>query len=433
MDNIVPGTTQLSIGAARDEGGITLRTFRLGSPVARVSAEGVIRSAGTRLSLSAALDDGTLVLPGLTGAHSLSLDAEGDGEAWTIRSALTGPTLSGRVDGRVADLQTAPAFDGTVTLNAASLAPLAQPAGLPDLRGAATLSLEGNVTADLSRFDVRVSGTGTDLATGLPALDPLLAGDATLALDAARPEGGAITIRSLSATTATLALDGAGTLSGLPATLIPPPPGLLDAEPAPAFDGRLSLRATDLAPAAGLVGIPALAGSVTAALQGSATADLSRFDLRLTLEENGLALGRPDLDRVFARGLSVTLDAAREDDGPLTLRTLSLTSPDLSANVQGTVTGLPADLRDHRRRRACRCHRRRAPLPRRPRPRAPRPRRGLPRPRGKGAGHRLRHGRRRPLPLRPEPRRGGTGSDARPPRSRPAPLRRPHRHAPRGT
>jgi translocation and assembly module TamB len=345
VDNIVPGTTQLSIGAARDVDGITLRTFRLGSPVARVSAEGVIRTAGTRLSLSAALDDGTLVLPGLTGAHTLSLDAEGDGEAWTIRSALTGPTLSGAVDGRVADLETAPAFDGTVTLNAASLTPLAELAGLPDLRGATTLSLAGNITSDLSSFDVRVSGTGTDVATGLPALDPLLGGDVALTLDASRPEGGAIAIRTLSASTATLSLDGAGTLTGLPTTLVPPPPGLLDANPAPAFVGRLSLRATDLSPAADLVGIPALAGSVTAELQGNARADLSGFDIRLTLEQDGLSLGRPDLDRIFARDLSVTLDAARQDDGPLTLRTLSLTSPDLSASMQGTVTGLPADLR----------------------------------------------------------------------------------------
>nr|MCU0856391.1 translocation/assembly module TamB domain-containing protein [Paracoccaceae bacterium] len=251
----------------------------------------------------------------------------------------------GGVIGRLADLGTSPAFDGTVTLNAASLAPLAEPAGLPDLRGAATLRLDGNVTANLSRFDVRLSGTGTDIGTGLPALDPLLAGDLSLALDAARPEGGAIDIRSLSASTATIALDGAGTLTGLPATLVPPPPGLLDADPAPAFDGRLSLRATDLSPAAGFVGIPALAGSVTGALQGSAAADLSRFDLRLTMEEDGLTLGRPDLDRAFARGLSVTLDAAREDDGPLTLRTLSVTNPDLSASLSGTVTDLPADLR----------------------------------------------------------------------------------------
>jgi translocation and assembly module TamB len=89
VDNIVPGTTQLSVSALRDEGGITLRSFRLGSPVARLTAEGVIRSEGTRLNLSATLDDGTLVLPGLEGRHSLSLIAEGDGRRG--RSAATSP------------------------------------------------------------------------------------------------------------------------------------------------------------------------------------------------------------------------------------------------------------------------------------------------------------------------------------------------------
>ncbi len=344
VDNIVPGTTQLSVSALRDEGGITLRSFRLGSPVARLTAEGVIRSAGTRLNLSASLDDGTLVLPGLEGRHSLSLLAEGTGEAWSIRSSLTGQTLTGAVIGRLDDTQTVPSFDGTVTLTAASLAPLAQPAGLPELGGAATLRLDGTLDADLSRFDFRLSGSGTDIATGLPALDPVLAGDVTLTLDAARPDGGAIAIRTLSAATATLALDAEGTVANLPPALLPPPPGLLDRNPPPAFDGRLSVRATDLAPAAAAAGLPALAGSVAATLQGAATADLSRFDLRLTMEQQGLTLGRPDLDRVLGGGLSLTLDAAREPDGPLTLRTLSLDSPDLSLDAAGTVTGLPADL-----------------------------------------------------------------------------------------
>ena len=129
---------------------------------------------------------------------------------------------------------------GELTLDAASLAPLAGPAGLPDLRGAATLAMDGAVTADLSHFDLRISGTGNGISTGRPALDPLLAGEISLALDAARAEGGVIDVRSLSASTATLALDGAGTLTGLPATLLPPPAGLLEGEPAPAFDGRLS-------------------------------------------------------------------------------------------------------------------------------------------------------------------------------------------------
>ena len=341
VDNIVPGTTQLSASALRDVDGITLRSFRLGSPVARLTAEGVIRSAGTRLNLSASLDDGTLVLPGLDGRHSLSVIAEGDGQVWSIRSSLAGATLSGAVIGQLDGAQASPSFDGTVTLNATSLAPLAVPAGLPDLRGALTLRLDGAVTANLSRFDLRVSGAGTGITTGLPALDPLLSGEVAISLDAVRPEGGPIEIRTLEASTATLSLDGAGTLTGLPAVLVPPPADLLASDPPPAFDGRVNVRAADLSPAAGITGLPALAGSVTASLQGTAAADLSRFDLSLSMEEQGLTLGRADLDRLLAGGLTGTLRTSREAGGDVQIATLTARTPTISVSVDGALTGLP--------------------------------------------------------------------------------------------
>ena len=344
VDAIVPGTTTLAIDAARDEGGITLRAFRLASPVARARAEGVVRSAGTRLDLTAELDDGALVLPGLDGRHGLSLAAEGDGEVWTIRSTLDGAVLSGSVAGRLDDRNDVPAFDGSVTLAAARLAPLAEPLGLPELRGALDLSFEGAVAGDLSRFDMQVSATGSDLATGIASFDPLLAGDVALALDAARPEGGAITIRSLDARAGTLSLDGAGTLTGLPAALVPPPDGFLESDPVPAFDGRIAIRATDLSPAAAIAGVQGLAGSLSATLTGRVVADLSSFDIDLAVEEQGLTLGRPDLDALLAGGLAAELDAAREGGGPIRLATVAVRTPTIALSAEGEVSGLPRAL-----------------------------------------------------------------------------------------
>jgi translocation and assembly module TamB len=346
IDNIVPGTTQLSLSAMRDLDGLTLRSLRLGSPVARLTAEGVLRSAGTRLNLSAVLDDGSLVLPGLDGRHSLSVIAEGNGEVWTVRSSLVGDTLSGSVIGEVDDRDALPGFDGSISLKAASLAPLSGPAGLPGLRGAAGLDFEGSVRGDLSVFDFRLTATGSGIATGIETIDPLLSGEADVALDAARAEGGAIELRRIDARTATLTLDGEGTVSGLPDVLVPPSPGILGGDPAPAFDGRITLRAGDLSPVAPLAGLPGLAGSASATFQGSVAADLSVFDFRLSGQEQGLSLGRSDLDRFLAGGLSLTLDAVREADGPLTLRTLSLAAPALSLNGQGTLAGLPPSLSD---------------------------------------------------------------------------------------
>ena len=343
VDAIVPGTTTLEIDAARDEGGVALRTFRLASPVARARADGVIRTAGTRLNLSAEIDDGALVLPGLDGRHELILAAEGDGEVWSIDGTLSGATLSGAVAGKLDDSD-APSFDGTVTLDAASLAPLAGPTGLPNLRGALDLRFEGDIVADLSRFDARLSATGSGIVTGIAALDPLLAGEAALALDAARTEGGPITIRRLDGRIATLALEGEGTLSDFPAALLPLPPGILESDPVPAFNGRIAIRATDLSPAAGVAGLPGLAGSLSAVLSGRAAADLSQFDLTLAVEEEGLTLGRADLDALLSGGLAAELGAAREEGGDIRLATLAIRTPTISLAADGVVSGLPEAL-----------------------------------------------------------------------------------------
>jgi translocation and assembly module TamB len=343
-DRVVAGTTRLSLSARRDEEGLALRAFRLGSPVARVTAEGTLRSAGTVLNLSASIDDGSLVLPGLDGRHSLSLMAQGTGEVWNIRSSLTGATLGGSVEGQLDDEREVPVFDGVVTLDARSLAPLAAPAGLPALSGGLSLRLDGSVFGDLSRFDVRITGFGSDVTTGIDVVDPLLAGAVSLSVDAARVTG-PIVIRDLSAQTETLSLEGAGTLDGLPPALLPPPSGIAAQDMVPSFEGRLALRADNLAPASRLSGIPGLAGAFAITLEGTAVADLSEFDLVLDAEASGLTLGRADLDTFLSDGpLSLTISAEREAAGPVALRTLSLATGSMSVGAGGVLTGLPEAL-----------------------------------------------------------------------------------------
>jgi translocation and assembly module TamB len=341
VDNLVTGTTNLTLSAARDLEGITLRTFRLGSPVARITAEGVVRSVGSRLNLSASLDDGALVLPGLDGRHSLSLIAEGDGEVWAVRSSLSGATLSGSVVGEIDDSGASPAFEGTATLDAASLAPFAVPSGFPELRGALSLRLDGSVVADLSRFDLRASMEEEGLSLGRADLDRLLTGGLSVTLDAAREPEGPVTLRALSLAAPGLSAEAQGTLTGLPPTL-----GEIDADAllSAAFDGRLSVRARDLAPLGPLAGLPELSGSLDATAAGSLAADLSRFDLRLDATERGLTLGRPDLDALLSGGLALALETSREPGGPVLIDTLTARTPTISVAAEGALSGLPEAL-----------------------------------------------------------------------------------------
>ncbi len=341
LDNLVEGTTRLTVTARRSADGLTLETFRLGSPVAQITAEGAIRSVGTRLNLSASLDDGALVLPGLDGRHTLALIAEGDGEVWQIRSSLRGATLSAAVEGELDDSAPLPAFDGLVTVDARSLAPLATLLELPGLSGAASLELDGQIQGDLSTFDVEITADGTGLTTGMSDLDPLLDGRVSLSLDAARTAG-PIEIRELAASTATISVDGEGTLSGLPEALVPFDAAALLAAPA-AFDGRIGISATDLAPAAAISDLPGLGGDLVTTVSGQAGFDLSSFDLTLSLQAEDLSTGLPDIDSLLRGGVSATFDAMRET-GPVALDRLQVSAEWIDVDLRGVIRGLPSAL-----------------------------------------------------------------------------------------
>jgi translocation and assembly module TamB len=335
---LVRGTTRLTVEATRDLDGIDLSVFRLGSPVARITAEGAIRSAGTRLNLSAALDDGTLLLPGLDGRHSLSVLAEGDGEVWSIRSSLTGQTLSGAITGELDDSDPVPAFDGVMQLDTSDLSPLAGLAGIPALGGGLALRFEGAARADLSRFDVVLTAEENGLTIGRPDLDAVLAQGLALRLDAAREDGGPVTLRVLSVDSPAFAATLDGTVSGLPPDLTALDADVLDTA---AFDGQLALAAPDLSPLGPLAGIPALSGSLEARAEGAFALNLSRFDLRLEAQEQGLTLGRPDLDPLLSGGLTLALDAQRAAGGPVTLEAFEAVTPTVTVAASGTLSGLP--------------------------------------------------------------------------------------------
>jgi translocation and assembly module TamB len=341
VDSLVRGATDLLIDAQRDVGGIAVRAFRLASPEAQITAQGEIRSDATRLTLSAVLEDAGILVPGFDGRHSLALDARADGSLWGIDGTLNGETLSGSVAGLLDLTDPVPAFGGTVALEAASVAPLAALGDLPDLSGALSLGFEGAVTADLSRFDLRLTMEERGLRTGQPDIDGLLGGGLSLALDAVRDPGGPMTIRSLSAASESLSASVTGVVSGLPDALTAIDAGVLDTAD---FDGRLAIDIRDLAPFGPLAGLPGLAGTLEAEASGDFALDLSRFDLDLAVREEDLSTGRADLDALLDAGASARLAARRETAGPVAIESLGVTTPALSLSVEGMLSGLPEAL-----------------------------------------------------------------------------------------
>ena len=78
------------------------------------------------------------------------------------------------------------AFDGTVDADLADLSVLSGLAGRP-LGGALDATATGTVRGDLALLDLTVDATGTDLALGLPEVDPLLRGATRVAGTVAAP------------------------------------------------------------------------------------------------------------------------------------------------------------------------------------------------------------------------------------------------------
>lgn len=341
VDAIVRGITDLRIDAARDLDGITLRAFRLASPHAAVTAEGAIRSDATRLALLATLEDAALVVPDLDGRHSLTLDTQANGALWDIRAILTGQTVSGGVTGALDLSDPVAAFDGTATLDAASLAPIARLADQPGLAGALSLGFDGTVTADLSRFDMRLTAREDGLRTGRPDLDRLLSGGMSLTLDAVRDRGGPVTLREVTLQSPALGASVTGVVSGLPDALTAIDAGVIETG---VFEGRLSLDARDLSPLGPLAGLPGLSGAMEASVAGALAFDLTRFDLRVDAREDRLRTGRDGLDALVGGGLSLGLAARRDDGGPVTLASLDVTTPSLSLSSEGVLSGLPRAL-----------------------------------------------------------------------------------------
>ncbi|RAP42456.1 hypothetical protein BYZ73_04500 [Rhodovulum viride] len=255
------------------------------------------------------------------------------------------------------------------------------------LGGAARADLTGRYRLLDGIFDLTLAAETTDLKTGTPRLDPLLAGKGQVQVAAARgPEGTAL--KALQVETPGIRLEGKGDLStasgGLTLTgqvpdlaLVDPKltgPGTLDTafgwesggrlrldrfearaagaeiaaqgaltpgDPTLPAEGKVTLSAPKLSVFSGLAG-RRLSGSVDATLtgQGAVKGD---FEAALSAEAQGLAIGLAQIDRLIGGKTTIEAEGARRG-GAISVGRLDIATPRLTVKAEDSAGDGTLDL-----------------------------------------------------------------------------------------
>ena len=285
---------------------------------------------GGRVRIEAdAARDGTVLRIDRLRAETATAEAIGAGRIDNLRGPLVPPDIEGLF------VEPTARFDGTVSVTSRDLSTLATLSGRDGLAGRLGLTLTGSLAADLSDFDLDIDVEGGGLVTGIAAVDPLLAGGLSASLEAARPEGGAVTIEGLRAATDTLDATVTGTVTGLPRALLPDTAAILAADPAPVFAGALRLGDTDLSEFAGIASLPGLSGILTSTAEGRVAFDLSEAEIALSARGQGLATGIAAADGYLGGRTTLDLDAALSE-GTVTLRRAQVATPALTVDGDGS-------------------------------------------------------------------------------------------------
>uniref|UniRef100_UPI00399A86C5 DUF490 domain-containing protein n=1 Tax=Roseovarius halophilus (ex Wu et al. 2025) TaxID=3376060 RepID=UPI00399A86C5 len=317
----------------------------------------------------------------------MQLDWQEGSPLWINDLRLTSGGTELHADARLQALADGLPMDGRAQLDTPDLARFAPLAGR-ELAGAADMTLEGRATLLSGAFDGQVRATTTDLATGTPRLDPLLAGETRLALKAARDETGtaierlnldndavdadisgrisprdgqldvvaALTDIALVEprvagparldTRVTWQAGGDVTISRLAATLAGAEieaDGRLDPEdPALPVQGGVTARIPDLSAFAALAGTP-LKGSLSFSADGSGAIRAGRFDLRGDASGDSLATGIADLDKLIAGKLDMRFDAGRDNE-TLRLSLFEAETPMVRLSARSTAADSPVAL-----------------------------------------------------------------------------------------
>jgi translocation and assembly module TamB len=186
LDRLLAGEGTFAGSLARDGADLRLDGVRIDTTLVQGTVSAEFEDGVGSADVDLSLPDVAPVLGGLSGEGRITGTARQTGEGTTdldLRVAL--PTGEATVDGTLEGGAEGLAFAGDVAADFEDVAPLGTLLGR-DLAGAVQGTASGTARLDLSALDLAFDLATRDLEVGIPLLDPLLAGEGTLAGRAAR-------------------------------------------------------------------------------------------------------------------------------------------------------------------------------------------------------------------------------------------------------
>ncbi len=385
LDQLLAGDATIETRFRRDATGSFIDRFLAVTAAARIEASAAITSEKISADARTTLHDTSVIAPDLPGPLALHVTAAGPPSRLDLTAKLDGPSTALDTEAVLDRSGETDTLTGSLTAALDDLAPLASRIGRP-VAGAVNARASGSLATDLSRFAVTADLDTTDLVTGQPQADRILAGRATTHLEAAR-EGSDLRLSAFDFASGQLTAEATGTartgteltdiqsgetratitvlsadglLPGMPVPLaatidaagtrqnidlaLAVTGEALTAEAdtkldltgaTPALQGKLQVKADDIAPFSELAG-RTLAGALTLDAEGRARTDLSEFDLTADATTRSLRIGQPDADALLAGAGTASIRATRAG-GVTEIAQLDASTAAFTLSAKGTT------------------------------------------------------------------------------------------------
>ncbi|WP_289069470.1 translocation/assembly module TamB domain-containing protein [uncultured Aliiroseovarius sp.] len=211
LDPLIAGNSRLDIKAVRDTTGTRLERMNITTPQAAVTASANLITDASTAEFDVTIKNTAVVDPNLSGPATLTGSVTQDKELWALLADLTAPGgVTAALDGSIQITKDGPGLvQGTVTAEAASLAPYAQLVGQP-ISGAVDATAKGSYDLTTGAFNAEVDGNATNLAMGQPTVDGLTRGASTFMARAHRDADDIVFLDALSIKTPQLTATATG-------------------------------------------------------------------------------------------------------------------------------------------------------------------------------------------------------------------------------